>query len=383
MKTNPLVKIQEYGQSIWLDFIRRDMLVSGELKRLIDEDGLRGMTSNPAIFEKAITETPDYVSAIRGLVLEGKNTEAIYQNLAIDDIGLAADVLHTVFVNTDGRDGFVSIEVSPHLARDTDGTINEARYWWTVLNRPNVLVKVPATKEGLVAIEQLISEGININVTLLFGLERYSAVAEAYIRGLEKRLEMGLPLDKVSSVASFFLSRIDVLADPALEMIVKKGGPSAATAASLRGETAIASAKVAYQIYKGIFYSKRFRSLAQKGAKTQRVLWASTSSKDPSYSDVKYVEPLIGPDTVNTLPMETLNAYRDHGNPASRLEDDAEKAKNVLKTLEELGIDLPQLTQRLEDEGVDKFIKPFDKLMGNLDKRRKDILVEPAGSQPQ
>ena len=383
MKNNPLLKIGQFGQSIWLDFIRRDMLVSGELKRLIEQDGIKGMTSNPAIFEKAITQTSDYAAAIRGLAVEGKSTEAIYEALAIEDIGLAADILHTVFVNTDGRDGFVSIEVSPHLAGDADGTIKEARYWWAALNRPNVFVKVPATKEGLVAIQQLISEGVNINVTLLFGLERYREVTEAYLSGLEKRAAMGLPLDKVSSVASFFLSRIDVLADPALEMIVKQGGPRGATAASLRGEAAIASAKIAYQIYKSVFSSDRFRTLAQKGARTQRVLWASTSAKDPSYSDVKYVEPLIGPETINTVPLETLDAYRDHGNPAPRLEQDVERAENVLKTFEELGIDLKRLTQQLEDEGVDKFVKPFDKLMDNLNRKRKDILSESAGSKPQ
>jgi transaldolase len=376
MNKNPLLKIQELGQSIWLDFIRRSMLTSGELKQLIADDGLRGVTSNPAIFEKAIAGSNDYLAAIGSLVHEGKTSDEIYQALAVEDVQKAADDFRGVFDATDGRDGFVSLEVSPHLARDTQGTIEEARRLWTALDRPNVFIKVPATVEGLPAIEQLISEGINVNVTLLFGLDRYRAVAEPYIRGLERRAATGLPIDRVASVASFFLSRIDLLVDPLLEKVMKEGGKPTEIAACVLGEAAIASAKIAYQIYKEIFSSNRFRELAGKGSRTQRVLWASTSAKNPAYSDVKYVEALIGPDTVNTLPVETLNAYRDHGAPALRLEEGVDEAREVLRLLPEVGVDINAITNQLEEEGIEKFSNPFDRLMKALDEKREQALAE-------
>jgi transaldolase len=379
MKENPLLKLRSFGQSIWLDYIRRRMLVSGELGRLIEEDGLAGVTSNPSIFEKAIAESDDYDDAIRSLARAGKNAGEIYEELAVEDIRLTADLLRPLYDRVEGRDGFVSLEVSPRLATDTAGTVLEARHLWARVNRPNVLIKVPGTLEGLTAIRQLISEGINVNVTLLFGLSRYKAVAEAYIAGLEERIASGLPFDRISSVASFFLSRIDVLIDPLLEKKLQEGGRLADTASMLRGEVAIASAKTAYQLYKEIHDTARFHKLAARGARPQRVLWASTSSKNPDYSDVKYVEALIGPDTINTIPLETLAAYRDHGNPALRLEEDPDEAMRVLKRLPETGIDLDTVTMQLENEGIEKFVKPYDKLMQTLERKKNTEQQESGG----
>jgi transaldolase/glucose-6-phosphate isomerase len=376
MRVNPLLKLQSFGQSLWMDYIRRHMITSGELKRLIEEDGLRGVTSNPSIFEKAISGSHDYDDAIRAMALEGKSVEEIYQTLTVEDIQRAADLFQPTFHRLKGSDGFVSLEVNPHLAHDTERTISEARVLWSSVNRPNVMIKVPATREGLPAIRQLISEGINVNVTLLFGLPRYREVAEAYIGGLEERIVRGEPIDHIASVASFFLSRIDVLVDPLLEKKMKDEEAKALTAAHLLGETAIASAKIAYQIYKEIFGSKRFSRLADRGARPQRALWASTSTKNPTYSDVKYVEALIGPETVNTLPQETLHAYRDHGIPASRIEEGAEEAHKVLRQLAELAIDIDQVTQQLEDEGVEKFNKPYDSLMETLKTKRAAAFKE-------
>lgn len=366
MHDNPLAKIQRYGQSVWLDFLHRRILDSGELKRLIDEDGIRGMTSNPAIFEKAIGDSDVYDAEIRKLAGAGKSTTEIYQILVVEDIQRAADLFRPLYDASGGQHGFVSLEVNPHLAHKTAETIVEAREYWSRLNRPNVFIKVPATREGLPAINRLISEGINVNVTLLFGLPRYREVAEAYISGLEERRANGDPLARVASVASFFLSRIDVLVDPLLEHKKKGGGRHGEVAGSLVGEVAIASAKKAYRIYKEIFGGARFSPLAALGARPQRVLWASTGTKNPAYSDIKYVEPLIGPETINTLPEKTLAAYRDHGNPAARLDDDANRSEEVLAALATIGIDLDQVTQQLEDEGVEKFNKPFDKLMESI-----------------
>jgi transaldolase len=374
MGENPLLKLSTFGQSVWLDYIRRQMIESGELKKLIDADGLKGVTSNPAIFQKAIAGSTDYDKAIRTLGQAGKSVQEIYETLTVEDVGRAADVFRPLYDRVEGTDGFVSLEVNPHLARDTDGTIAEARHLWQALRRPNVLIKVPATKEGLPAIRQLISEGINVNVTLLFGLPRYREVAEAFIAGLEARAAQGRPLNRVASVASFFLSRIDVLLDPRLEKMAAAGGTQSQTARDLIGQVAIASAKEAYRIYQEIFGSPRFQKLAARGARPQRLLWASTSTKNPAYLDVKYVEPLIGPDTVNTLPPETLEAYRDHGDPASRLTEAVDRAASDLQRLPELGIDLNQATQQLEDEGVEKFNQPFDSLMATLETKRREVL---------
>ena len=374
MKENPLLKLQSFGQSIWLDYIQRRLIDSGELQRLIEEDGLSGMTSNPDIFEKAMEGSHDYDDAIRALALQGKSVEEIYDTLTVEDVVRAADLFRPTHDRQLGRDGFVSLEVNPHLARDTDGTVAEARRLWAALDRPNVFIKVPATLEGLQSIRQLISEGINVNVTLLFGLPRYRQVADAYISGLETRATKGLPIEGVASVASFFLSRIDVLVDPLLEKIIEKRGAEAQIAAGLRAQTAIASAKVAYRIYKEVFGSGRFRALSALGARPQRVLWASTGTKNPEYSDVKYVEALIGPETINTLPPETLKAYRDHGDPAPRIEGHPEEAALNLERLSELGIDLDEVTQKLEDQGIEKFNKPYDSLMANLGKKRTAAL---------
>ncbi|MDX1522998.1 MAG: transaldolase [Anaerolineae bacterium] len=369
MTKNPLLKLKDYGQSVWLDFLSREILDSGKLKRLIDEDGLSGVTSNPSIFKKAIADSDDYDDAIRDLVQQDCQIEEIYQTIVVEDIQRAADLLRPTYDASAGRHGFVSLEVSPHLAYETDGTIEEARRLWAAVERPNVFIKVPATLDGLPAIQQLISEGININVTLLFGLPRYQKVAEAYIAGIENRVKAGQPVDSVASVASFFLSRIDVLVDPILESYYKKDAKQADLARKLHGQVAIASAKIAYQMYKDIFNSSRFKEVAKAGAKPQRVLWASTSTKNPAYSDVKYIEALIGPETINTMPLDTLDAYRDHGQPALRLEDGVAEAHRVLNDLSELGLTLAEVTQQLEEEGVQKFNDPFDILMETLEKK--------------
>jgi len=378
MSGNPLKRLGTLGQSIWLDYIRRDLMASGELQRLIDEDGLRGMTSNPSIFEKAIADSHDYDGDIRAMALGGNGADAIYETLSQRDVESAADQFRPLYDRTDGQDGYVSLEVNPHLAHDTKGTIEEARRLWAALNRPNVLIKVPATANGLPAIQQLIGEGISVNVTLLFGLPRYRQVAEAYIAGIEARAAQGEPMKHLASVASFFVSRIDALVDPLLEKLIAQGGKEADLAKRARGQVAIASAKMAYQIYKEIFASGRFRRLAARGARAQRLLWASTSTKNPDYSDVKYVEALIGPDTVDTAPLETLSAYRDHGEPEARLEQGVEEARRVLERLPELGIDIDKVTRQLEDEGVGKFNKPFDKLMETLTQKSPQPLTREA-----
>jgi transaldolase len=366
MNANPLKTLGTFGQSLWVDYIRRDLITSGQLRRLIEEDGLQGMTSNPSIFEKAIVDSHAYDEDIRTMAREGQGVNAIYETLSQRDVQSAADEFRSAYDTTDGHDGYVSLEVNPHLAHDTNGTVEEAHRLWKMLDRPNVFIKIPATTEGLSAIQELISEGINVNVTLLFGLPRYRQVADAYLAGLATRAAREKPVKHVASVASFFVSPIDALVDPLLGKIIMQGGNKAALAKTLRGHVAIASAKMAYQIYKDIFGSDRFKTLADQGARVQRLLWASTSTKNPDESDVKYMEALIGPDTVNTAPLETLDAYRDHGNPKARLEQDVEEARLVLERLPELGISLDQVTQQLEDDGVEKFNKPFDKLLQTL-----------------
>jgi len=378
MSGNPLKELGTLGQSLWLDYIRRDLMASGELRRLIGEDGLRGMTSNPSIFEKAIADSHDYDDDIRSIAFSGKGAETIYETLSQCDVRSAADEFRPLYDRTDGKDGYVSLEVNPHLAHDTKGTIAEARRLWTALDRPNVLIKVPATANGLLAIQQLISEGVNVNVTLLFGLPRYRQVADAYIAGLQARAAQGQPLKHLASVASFFVSRIDTLVDPLLERLVAQGCKESDLARKAHGQIAIASARMAYQNYKEIFAGDRFRKLATRGARVQRLLWASTGAKNPGYSDVKYVEALIGPDTVDTVPLETLNAYRDHGEPKIRLEHDVKEAHWLLEQLPELGIGIDNVTRQLEDQGVEKFIKPFDKLMEAVAQRSARHLTRQA-----
>jgi len=377
MKDNPLLDLETFGQSIWMDFIRRETINSGELQRLIEEDGVSGVTSNPSIFEKAIAESHDYDEAIRALTLEGKTTDEIYQLLTVEDIQMVADLLRPAYDRTGGRDGFVSLEVSPRLAYDTTGTIEEARRLWSLVDRPNSMIKVPATHEGLPAIQQLIGEGINVNITLLFGLPRYREVADAYIAGLETLATKGRNLKQVASVASFFLSRIDVLLDPMFEKMMLAGGLHADSATLLHGQVAIANAKVAYQMYQAIFGSDRFKKLANKGARAQRLLWASTSTKNPAYSDTKYIEPLIGPGTINTLPVETLAAYRYHGHPQQTLDQHVSKAYRILNHLSFVGINLNAAAQRLEEEGVKKFVAAFDRLMVSLKEKQEAVRYVP------
>jgi transaldolase len=366
MKENPLKKLESLGQSIWLDYIRHDMITNGELQKLMDEDGLRGMTSNPTIFEKAIAESNLYDSEIRIMALKGQNVKEIYEVISQKDVRSAADVFRPLYEKTDGKDGYVSLEVNPHLAHDTRGTIEEGRRLWAALNRPNVLIKVPATIEGLPAIRQLIGEGINVNVTLLFALPRYKQVIDAYIAGITDRINQSKSIKNIASVASFFLSRIDAEIDPKEADFIASVGEQAHFATKIRGQVAISSAKIAYKIFQKVFESEQFLKL---GASPQRLLWASTSPKNPKYSDVKYIEALIGPNTVNTIPLKTLEAYRDHGDPSNLLEFDVEQASWVLSELSEIGVDLKSITEKLENDGVVKFIQAFDKLMQALKKK--------------
>jgi transaldolase len=368
---NALKALQTYDQSVWLDYIGRHLITSGELQRLIDEDGLRGMTSNPAIFEKAISGSADYAASLTAL--GGLNLDAVglYERLAIRDIKDAADILRPVYEQTQRGDGYVSLEVSPYLAHDTQGTIQEARRLWQTVGRPNIMIKVPATPAGLPAIEQLISEAINVNVTLLFSQAVYERVAQAYIAGLQRLAAQGGEVGQVASVASFFISRIDTAIDAQVQARLK----TATTAQertllrSLMGKVAIANGKLTYQRYKAIFRGASWEALAAKGARKQRVLWASTSTKNPHYRDVMYVEELIGPDTVNTMPPATLEAFRDHGRPRASLEEDIEVARDTMEVLEQVGISMAEVTEKLLEEGVRLFAEPFDKLLDALGHR--------------
>ncbi|HWP93298.1 MAG TPA: bifunctional transaldolase/phosoglucose isomerase [Thermodesulfobacteriota bacterium] len=369
---NPLKSLSKYGQSVWLDYIRRGLITSGELKRMIDEDGLKGVTSNPSIFEKAITGSTDYKDVLDELLKEKDlDPMAVYERLAIRDIQDAADIFRPVYERTKRRDGYVSLEVSPYLAHETKGTIEEARRLWRAVGRENLLVKVPATPEGIPAIEQLISEGININVTLIFALEAYEQVALAYISGLERLAAGGGDLSKVASVASFFVSRIDTAVDAMLSARLKtaKGKREKSGIQGIMGKVAIANAKLAYQKYKEIFGSDRWNALASKGAQTQRVLWASTSTKNPKYSDVMYVEELIGKDTVNTMPPSTIEAFRDHGHPRKSLEKGVQSAHKVMQKLEQMGISMKEVTDGLLKDGVRLFSEAFDKLLNSVDRK--------------
>ncbi len=366
MVKNKIKQIQDFGQSIWLDFFDREIMDSGKLKKMIEEDGISGVTSNPSIFEKAISSSSDYDEDIRTLFQTKRGFDVVFFSLAVKDIKRAADLFKSVYKKANGSDGFVSIEVSPHLAHDTEGTIRQARDLWKAVNRKNVMIKIPATAAGLPAIRKCISEGININITLLFGLPRYEEVIEAYISGLEDRVAANKPIEQVTSVASFFLSRIDVLLDPELKL---KG------LNDLKGQVAIASAKKAYEIYKKVFSGNRFKKLESKGAKRPHVLWASTSTKDPTFSDIKYVSALIGPETINTITLETLNAFRDHGRPENRIEDDMDKASKVLKNLKDENIDIDAITQKLEDEGIEKFNNAYDEIIGAIKKKKIEEIV--------
>jgi transaldolase len=366
---NKLKQIAAFGQSIWLDYIRRDLIAGGGLLRMIGADGLSGMTSNPAIFEKAIGESQEYDQAIRTLGAAGMDAQGIYEALSQEDVRNAADVFRPLYESTNGGDGYVSLEVDPHLARDSAGTVEEARRLWKALDRPNVLIKVPATAEGLAAIRQLTEEGISTNATLLFGLARYRQVAQAYLAGLSARVTRGQPVRQVASVASFFLSRIDTLVDPQLEALAAQGGKIEIMARQAQGQVSLASARLAYHSYLEMFGPGPLLHLARAGARPQRLLWASTASKNAAFSDVKYVDALIGPETVNTLTLETLDAYRDHGEPAARLAQGLELARRVFENLQALGIRMAEVALGLEEAGVAKFLQPFDNLLTALGQR--------------
>ena len=361
---NRLVQLQDFDQSVWLDSISRGLVQSGQLQALVDNDGLRGMTSNPAIFEKAISGSDDYRDQLRALHAAGKSTTEIYEAVAITDIQSACDVLRPVYDTSDGEHGLVSLEVSPELAFDTEGTIAEVRRLWQQVDRPNLMIKIPATDEGVPAVQQMLTEGHNVNITLMFSLTDYDKVAEAYISALEARAAAGEPIDRIASVASFFVSRIDTLADELLEARVQAGETRAQ---ELMGQVAIANAKVAYQHFLEFFKSERFRKLEAKGARVQRVLWASTSTKNPAYSDVMYVDTLIGPHTVNTLPDDTMDAFRDHGTLAQTVDTGAAEAQAVLDALSAVGVDYHAMTRQLQQEGVDKFVQPYHALLERIE----------------
>lgn len=366
LQENPIKQLATLGQSVWLDYIRRDLMESGELRRLIEIDGIRGMTSNPAIFGKAIVGSTGYTAEITSMADRGMDALAIYEAISQHDVQMAADVFRPLYTSSDGSEGYVSLEVNPHLSHNTEGTIKEARRLWNTLDRPNILIKIPATSEGLPAIQQLISEGINVNITLLFGLPRYRQVVEAYVRGIEARLAQGKTVNKVASVASFFVSRIDTLVDSLLDEWSQQESGDKQLVEQLEGQIAIASAQMAYQIFKEVFNGERFSILMQLGARPQRLLWASTGTKHKKYSDVKYIEALIGPDTITTVPPETLNAYRDHGDPKNRLEHTIQPPVWFLSQLMAAGIDIGTLTKQLEDEGIEKFSVPFDDLITTI-----------------
>lgn len=362
---NPLRALNDHGQAVWIDFIRRDLLTEGGLARLVAEDGVTGVTSNPAIFEEAIGGSHEYDDQIRELLRQGTpDVEALYEALAFEDIRLAADVLRRVYDRSEGVDGYVSLEVSPHLADETESTFEQALDLWKRVDRPNLMIKVPATSAGIPAIEELLAAGVNVNVTLMFSLSDYEAVARAYLRGVARLANPA----SVASVASFFVSRVDSKIDALLD------AEGSAAADDLRGTIAIANSKLAYQRYQEIFEGEDFAVLRDRGARVQRVLWASTSTKDPSYRDVLYVEELVGPETVNTVPPKTIEAFRDHGVVRASLTEDVGGARARIEALSDLGIDLDRATAELQREGVEKFVRPYDQLLDTLERKRQTLV---------
>lgn len=363
--TNPLLELGRLGQSPWLDYITRELLTSGRLARLIREDGLLGMTSNPTIFEKAITGSDDYDEEVGRLLGDGHDPAGIFEAIAVADVRTACDIFRNRFDELSGTDGLVSIEVSPDVANDSAATRSQAERLWRAVDRPNVMVKIPGTEAGLAAISDSLAAGININVTLLFSVARYLQVIDAFMTGLERRVHAGQSIDRLASVASFFVSRVDGKVDPLLDK-QGKGDP-------LRGTIAIANAAIAYQTFEQSLESARWKKLAAKGARPQRPLWASTSTKDPSYADIHYVEPLVARQTVNTLPPETMDAYRDHGHPEVRIHDTIAKAPTRLEELKQRGIDLDRITHELEVEGVEKFAASYRGVLNSIGKKAEEV----------
>lgn len=362
---NPLKALLAYGQSPWMDYIRRDLLTSGELQKYIDNDGLRGMTSNPAIFEKAIVGSNLYADIVTSPEAKNLGAKAVFDKIAIRDVQDACDIFKPIYAQTNGRDGYVSHEVSPDLANDTKATIEEARRLWKLVNRPNVMIKIPATPEGIPAIRQTLEEGLNINITLLFAQSAYEKVAEAFLAALEARLAKGQDISRIASVASFFVSRIDSLVDSKVDERLKSAADAQQKALleSLRGKIAIANAKLTYKKYQELFGNARWNALAAKGAQTQRLLWASTSTKNPKYRDVLYVEELIGADTVDTIPPATFDAFRDHGKLRASLTENVDAARNTMEDLAKAGISMKDVTDKLLVDGVKLFADAFKQLL--------------------
>jgi len=369
--TSKMMALLALGQSVWLDYLRRDMIQSGDLAARV-ADGLRGMTSNPSIFESAIAGSKDYDAALARPDIRAKSDADAFEAIAVEDVRMAADVFRTVYDSTDGADGFVSIEVSPSLARDTQGSLNEARRLWREVGRPNVMIKIPGTREGWPAIEQALEEGININITLLFSVEHYKAVADAYLNAMEARIAAKKPVDRVASVASFFVSRVDTEVDKRLEQL---GG----AATSLLGQAAIANAKLAYELFGELFSGPRWMKIRDAGARVQRPLWASTSTKNPRYGDVRYLEGLIGPETINTVPPETLQLFEEHGVVRRTLSPRADDARDTMRQVAEAGIDFDDVTETLEDEGIEKFDVSYRKLLGVIAGKRQALGVASRG----
>ncbi|GER89154.1 hypothetical protein KDW_33160 [Dictyobacter vulcani] len=379
---NPLTQLQSEGQSVWYDNIDRSQLASGQFKKMLDEDGVLGVTANPTIFEKSISAGHAYDEQISQLIKEGKSTSDIYEAVVIKDIRTVADLLRPIYDRTEGKDGYVSLEVSPELANDTEGTVAEAKRFWSMVQRPNLMIKIPATPAGIPAIYEVLRSGINVNVTLIFSLDSYRDVADAYIRALEDRNGRGEDVSKIASVASFFVSRVDTLVDKMLEDKIKASSNESEKQQlkALEGKAAIANARVVYQDFKRIFNTPRFESLKHLGAHVQRPLWASTSTKNPAYRDVLYAEELVGPDTVDTMPLETIVNFRDHGQVRNSIEDDIAGSKAALDALEKVGIHYAQVTQQLQDEGVRKFADSFHQLFEGIDNKKNAIKETQVGN---
>lgn len=378
MPENALKTLKNLGQEIWLDYVSRSLIINGDLARMIEQDGLAGITSNPTLFAKVIEETDDYNESIRYCALRGQNTAEIARTIMVDDIRAAADQFRTCYEHSAGRHGYVSLEVSPDLAHDTSGTIRQARELWAAVNRPNIFVKIPATREALMAIRDLTAEGVNVNATLLFSLQRYREVARAYIDGLRSRLIRNEPVGIIASVASFFISRIDSIVDPMLDRRSGEGGEKAAAARALKGKIAIACAAAAYALQRDIFQGPDFAEALEKGGRPQKLLWASMGTKNPAYGEGKYVDALIGPNTIATLPPATIKAYREHGNPAPRIDANLESARQDLQTLTWLDIDIDAVTHQLEREGIERFSASMKNMLNTIERKKSEVLMKEA-----